>query len=64
MIIRTTVQLTDPDESLAYTPDAAATQVLVALGANPAMDTSYVTVTQAAVGVAGAPPEPGQPPTQ
>lgn len=62
MIIRTTVQLSDPDESFAYTPDAAAAQVLAALGANPTKDTSFVTVTQSAVGSAGVPPDPTQTP--
>jgi hypothetical protein len=50
--IHCTIQL-DNDDSLAYTPDAAAMQVLVALGGNATKDVCYVTVTQAAAGSAG-----------
>jgi hypothetical protein len=58
MIIHTNVQLASPDESFAYTPDAAAAQVLAALGGNPTTDTSYVTITQASTGKAGVDPVP------
>jgi hypothetical protein len=61
MIIRTTVELTDPDETLAYSPEAAAVQVLAALGGNPTNDTSYVTVVQSVAGMAGVDPNPPPP---
>jgi hypothetical protein len=62
--ITTVVELGDGD-SFAYSPDAAATQVLAALGGNPANDYSVVTVTmppthgEAGAGTGGAamPPE-------
>jgi hypothetical protein len=55
--IHCTIQLEDAD-NLAYTPDAAAMQVLVALGGNSTKDVCYVTVSQAAAGQAGTPPPP------
>jgi hypothetical protein len=58
MIFRTTVELVDPDESLLYTPEAAAAQVLAALGGNPTNDTSYVTIMQNVAGMAGVDPNP------
>jgi hypothetical protein len=58
MIISTTVQLNDPDESFAYTPEAAAAQVLAALGGNATKDTSYVNVMQNVAGMAGVDPNP------
>jgi hypothetical protein len=58
MKITTNVQL-EGDETLAYTPDAAAMQVLVALGGNAQTDYSIVYV-QAPIepGEAGTPPPP------
>lgn len=53
MKISTTVEL-GPNDSFAYTPDAAAAQVLAALGGNPTKDHSSVTITQDATGTAGA----------
>ena len=50
------------DQTLLYTPDAAASQVLAALGANPTVD--YCTVTVVASpepGSAGTPPPPPEP---
>jgi len=62
MIFRTSVEL-GPDDSFAYTPDAAATQVLAALGGNPTKDTSYVTIVQNATGQSGLDPmAPAEPP--
>lgn len=57
MEISTTVSL-GPDDTLLYTPDAAAAQILAALGANPTRDVAYVTVIQNAGGQAGTPPPP------
>jgi hypothetical protein len=58
MQITVNVQL-ESDDALAYTPDAAAAQVLAALGANPTNDycVVYVTTT-ASPGTAGTPPPP------
>jgi hypothetical protein len=59
------------DDSFAYTPDAAATQVLAALGGNPTKDYCACTVQMpASTGNAGTPdlsnvsppPTPGPPP--
>jgi hypothetical protein len=62
MLITTTVQL-GPDDTLAYAPDAAAMQVLVALGGNAAADYSVVYVTTSGEpGTAGAAPDPATPP--
>jgi hypothetical protein len=58
MQITCTVQL-DNDDSFAYTPDQAATQVLAALGGNPTVDGCSVHVSQSASGSAGTPPDPG-----
>lgn len=55
MIFRTSVEL-GPDDAFLYTPDAAAGQVLAALGGNSTKDTSYVTVTQNAQGHSGVDP--------
>jgi hypothetical protein len=60
MIFRTTVQLFD-DDSFLYSADAAAAQVLAALGGNPTKDTATVSIQQASMGSAGA-PDPTQPP--
>jgi hypothetical protein len=57
MVINTIVQLGDGD-SFAYTADAAATQVLAALGGNPTKDHATITINQAAAGQAGTPPPP------
>jgi hypothetical protein len=47
----------DKDETLAYTPDAAAMQVLVALGGNASEDFCELYVhTSAEPGTAGPPP--------
>lgn len=54
MVINVNVNLGDGD-SFAYTADAAATQVLAALGANPTKDSCYVAITQASHGEAGTP---------
>lgn len=51
MVINVNVQL-EKNQTLAYTPDAGAAQVIAALGANPTVDTCYLTVV--------AWPEPGQ----
>jgi len=59
----TNVELGDGD-SFAYTADAAAAQVLAALGGNPTKDYAVVTITQAAQGSHGTPPQaslPGDP---
>jgi len=63
--ITTRIELGDGD-NLAYTPDAAAAQVLAALGGNPTNDYSVVTVVMPATeGTAGtAPPPIETPPTQ
>lgn len=58
MQITTTVILAD-DDSFAYTADAAATQVLAALGGNPTKDWSVVSIQQHSGGSAGTPPPPG-----
>jgi len=51
--------LLGPDDTLLYAPDAAAQQVLAALGANPTKDycTVYV-ATSSLPGTAGTPPAP------
>jgi hypothetical protein len=54
MEINVTVLLGDGD-NLAYTADAAASQVLAALGGNPTTDVCYVSVSQASHGTAGTP---------
>jgi hypothetical protein len=60
--INTTVILGDGD-SFAYTADAAAAQVLAALGGNPTKDFATVYVQQQASGSSGtAPPPPGSSP--
>lgn len=47
------------DDTLLYAPDAAAAQVLAALGANPTKDYCIVYITTSAVpGTAGTPPAP------
>lgn len=56
MVIYVSVKLGDGD-SFAYTADAAAAQVLAALGGNPTTDSCHVDVTQASQGFAGTPPE-------
>jgi hypothetical protein len=53
MVINTTVELGDGD-SFAYTAEAAAAQVLAALGGNPTKDTAHVTVKQLSAGSSGA----------
>jgi hypothetical protein len=50
-------------DSFAYTADAAAAQVLAALGGNPTTDRCTVTVQMNETGEAGAPLPPGPPPT-
>jgi hypothetical protein len=55
MVITVTVQLLG-DDQLAYAPDAAAAQVLAALGANPTKDSCNVTVNGPTFGSAGTPP--------
>jgi hypothetical protein len=57
MQITTTVKLEDGD-SFAYTADAAAAQVLAALGGNPTKDHAVVVVQQNSEGQAGTPPPP------
>jgi hypothetical protein len=61
MQITTTVVL-ESGESFAYSADAAAGQVLAALGGDPATDRSLVTVTHHDSGEAGAPVPEGPPP--
>jgi len=61
MVISVSIQLAK-DDNLAYTPDAAATQVIAALGGNPQNDYCTVYVQSAAEpGSAGTPPEPTPP---
>lgn len=56
MIISTTVQLGEGDSFL-YTPEAAAAQVLAALGGDPTNDYATVTVSMVpTTGGAGTPP--------
>jgi hypothetical protein len=55
MLIQTTVTLADGDSFL-YTADAAAGQVLAALGGNPTKDSATVWITQQSTGLAGTPP--------
>lgn len=55
MQISTTVVL-DSDDNFAYTPDAGAMQVLVALGGNVTSDHSTLYIQQNAAGEAGTPP--------
>jgi hypothetical protein len=58
MIIDVSVRL-GRDDSLAYTPDAAAMQVLVALGGNATKDYCELHVTTVdEPGTAGTPPPP------
>jgi hypothetical protein len=53
----------EKDETLAYTPDAAATQVLAALGGNPTEDYCEVYVyAPTEPGEAGVPPPPMEAP--
>jgi hypothetical protein len=62
MVITVNVQLVG-DETLAYAPDAAAMQVLVALGGNATKDTCILTlVAPSAPGIAGVDPAPPPPP--
>jgi len=61
MLFHTTVTLADGDAFL-YTADAAAAQVLAALGGNPTKDTATVWVTQQSTGQAGLPPPPSEQP--
>jgi hypothetical protein len=61
MQINTTVILGDGD-SFAYTADAAAAQVLAALGGNPTKDFATVSINQQAMGQAGTVPTSTQPP--
>jgi hypothetical protein len=57
--ITTTVEL-EGNDSFAYTPDAAATQVLAALGGNPTTDFCVCTVHMPSnAGNAGTPPATG-----
>jgi hypothetical protein len=64
MEISVTVQLGEGD-SLAYTPDAAAQQVLAALGGNPTNDYCSCIVTMPATqGTAGTPPTPPSMPAE
>ena len=55
MQITTTVTL-EADDNFAYTPDAAAMQVLVALGGNATNDHSTFYLQSATAGSAGTPP--------
>jgi hypothetical protein len=55
MLITTTVNLEDGD-SFAYTAEAAAQQVLAALGGNPTEDYATVFIQQSTHGDAGVPP--------
>jgi hypothetical protein len=55
------VTLGDGD-SFAYTADAAAAQVIAALGGNPTTDYCMVVVNQASQGSAGTAPTPPVPP--
>jgi hypothetical protein len=57
MVISVTVQLLDQD-TLLYSPDAAAAQVLAALGANSTKDSCNVSISSATYGSAGTPPPP------
>jgi hypothetical protein len=57
MQIQTMVTLADGDRFL-YTAEAAAAQVLAALGGNPTRDLATVTVRQDAFGSSGTPPAP------
>jgi len=57
MHIETVVRLGDGD-SFAYTADAAAAQVLAALGANPTKDYATVSIVQSSGGSHGTPPPP------
>jgi hypothetical protein len=62
MHITTTIQL-EVDETLGFTPEEAAAQVLTALGGNAQRDYSVVYVQMsAAPGTAGTPPEPPESP--
>jgi hypothetical protein len=63
MQITTTVTLESGD-SFAYTADAAAAQVLAALGGNPTNDLSSVNIQTNQWGQAGTPPPPLMPPTE
>lgn len=57
MQINVQVNLRDGDSFL-YTADAAAAQVLAALGANPTKDACAVTINQFSTGDAGTPQPP------
>jgi hypothetical protein len=59
-LINVSVMLGDGD-SFAYTADAAAAQVLAALGGNPTEDSCYVSVQQSSDGHAGVQPPPQEP---
>jgi hypothetical protein len=62
MQIKTVVQL-ESDDAFAYTPEAAAAQVLAALGGNPTNDYSTVELWMPnSVGDAGTPPPPSSEP--
>jgi hypothetical protein len=60
----TTTVVVEQGESFAYTADAAAAQVLAALGGNPTTDRSTVTVSLHDTGQAGASVETIPPPDQ
>jgi len=62
MQINTTVILESGD-AFAYTADAAAAQVLAALGGNPTNDMSSVSIQTNQVGQAGTPPAPADSPS-
>lgn len=55
MLTITTTVLIDGGSSFAYAPDAAAAQVLAALGGDPTEDRATVTVQQHDSGEAGVP---------
>jgi hypothetical protein len=57
MRIDVTVTLGDGD-SFAYTAEAAAAQVIAALGGNPTTDYCQVVLSQNALGSSGVAPEP------
>lgn len=54
MQITVNVQL-QSDDNFAYTPDAAAAQVIAALGGNPANDYCQVYLSSATAGASGTP---------
>lgn len=61
MQFTTSVVLGDGDSFL-YTADAAAAQVLAALGGNPTKDSAVVIISQSSSGSAGVPLAPTPPP--